>query len=63
MLPTGQLVEHLSIAKVKSYSAKGAGLGVGGVSPPTGGGGGGGRENFSFDNTLKVDFRLSGVHK
>ena len=36
MLSTGQLVEPLYIAKVQSYSAKGAMVGVGGVSPLAG---------------------------
>ena len=40
-------------------SAKGAGVGVGAVSPPAGGLA---HENFSFENALRVDFRLSGVH-
>ena len=45
-------------------STKGTGVGAGGVTPPTGGGGLGGlsQENFSFENVLRVDFRLSGVH-
>ena len=43
-------------------SVKDAGVGVGGVSPPTGGLGGLPRENFSFENALRVGFRLSGVH-
>ena len=47
-------------------SAFGAGLGVGQVFPPTGEGVGGLRgllqENFSFENALRVDFRLSVVH-
>lgn len=31
MLPVGQLAEHLSVAKVQSYSTKGTRVGVGGV--------------------------------
>ena len=37
---------------------KGAGVGVGGVPPPTRDLG----EIFSFENALRVGFRLSGVH-
>ena len=40
-------------------------MGVGGVSPPKGVGGGLRgllQENFSFENALRVSFRLSGVH-
>ena len=34
ILPAGQLVEHLSVVKVQTYSGKEAALGVGGVSTP-----------------------------
>ena len=37
MLPAGQLVEHLSVVKVRNYTAKGAGLGVGGSGEPPSG--------------------------
>ena len=37
MLPVGQPAEELSIVKVRSYSAEGAGGSVGGIFPPTGG--------------------------
>mgnify|MGYP001793046464 FL=1 len=40
MLPVGQLAKHLSVAKVQRYSAKGAGVCVGGVSPHERGSGG-----------------------
>ena len=36
MLPAGQLAERLSIVKVQSYSARGAGVSVGGVSSHAG---------------------------
>ena len=36
MLPAGQLAERLSIVKVQSYSARGARVGVGGVSSHAG---------------------------
>ena len=62
MLPAGQLAERLSIVKVQSYSARGAGVGVGGVSSPAGRVWGPPQENLSFENALRVSFRLSGVH-
>ena len=52
-------MEHLSVAKVRSYCANGAEVGVGGVSPPAGGDRGLPKENFGVGNALRVGFRLS----
>ena len=52
-------------SKGAKLSAKGAEVGVGGVSPLTEGGEGVWglpQENVGFDNALRVSFRLSEVH-